>query len=71
MEAEGWSLGTVSGSPRLASPVQVDWLLASAADPQPFRWQGTAALGRYSWMDPDAKTGAGLLLGPGKYRMLQ
>ena len=30
-----------------------------------------AALGRYSWMDPDAKTGAGLLLGPGKYRMLQ
>ena len=71
VEAEGWSLGTVSGSPRLASPVQVDWLLASAADPQPFRWQGTAALGRYSWMDPDAKTGAGLLLGPGKYRMLQ
>ena len=71
VDAGEWSLGAVAGSPRLAHPVQVDWLLASPANPQPFRWQGVAALGRYSWMDPDAKTGAGLLLGPGKYRMLQ
>ena len=71
VEAGGWRLGTVSGSPELAAPVAVDWLLASPSNPQPFRWQGAAALGRYGWMDPDADPAAGLLLGQEKYRMLQ
>ena len=61
-----WQMAAVSGDFELASPVEVDWLLASPADPSAFRWRGLVVLGDgYDWMTEDAPRARRLLLRPG------
>ena len=60
-----WQLAAVSGTFELASPVSVDWLLASPSDPSAFQWDGVLALGEYDWMEEDTARAEGLVLRPG------
>lgn len=63
LEIDGRRFAAVSGTVALAKPARVDWLLASPASPEAFRWENTLSLsGRYRWQDGEESYPSSLAL---------